>query len=233
LHHPVVDENRGSYYLGSTAPDIRFLIGTSREATHFLSLEGAEGESGVESMLEAYPELVGGAKLNNTSKAFVAGYMSHLVTDEAWIYHIYRPFFGERSSLSRDPMANLLDRMLQFELDRRERLDNKNMPAVRAELNDSSSGVDISFISPSSLKRWSEFVFISATRKANWEDFRRFAEKYLIWMSRIAHEEQETFFSSFDERLEQVLKLVPPKELSAFREKSIAGSVRMAREYLG
>jgi hypothetical protein len=52
-------------------------------------------------------------------------------------------------------------------------------------------------------------------------------------MRHIAPEEQETFFASFDERREQVLKMVPREQLQAFREQSIVNSVKAAKEYLG
>jgi hypothetical protein len=233
LHHPIVDENRGSYYLGSTAPDIRFFIGTRREETHFLSLESEEGESGARFMLQEHPELVKESNLSPATRAFIAGYISHLVTDEAWIYRIYRPYFGKASPVRGSTMANLLDRVLQFELDRQERLNNKNMSTIRTALNSSITDISVSFISASSLKRWCEFVFMSTTRKTNWEDFRRFAEKYLIWLRQEPFEEQEAFFSSYDARREQVLKMVPPGQIEAFREQSIVDSVKTAREYLG
>jgi hypothetical protein len=116
LHHPIVDENRGSYYLGSTAPDIRFFIGARREETHFLPLESEEGESGARFMLQEHPELIKDAGLSPATRAFIAGYFSHLVTDEAWIYRIYRPYFGRASPVKGSTIANLLDRVLQFEL---------------------------------------------------------------------------------------------------------------------
>jgi len=227
-----VDENKGSYYLGCTAPDIRFFIGANRDDTHFLSLECEEGESGVKLMFQSHPELIAGTSLNAATRAFVAGYLSHLVTDEAWINQVYRQFFGKSSPINGSPMANLLDRLLQFDLDRRERLNNRGMATIRAELNDSSATIDVGFIDASSLKRWREFVFMATTRKSNWEDFRHFAEKYLIWMQQIAPEEQETFFASFDDRLEQVRMMVPEEQITIFRERSIADSVKTAREYL-
>lgn len=232
MRHPVVDENRGSYYLGSTAPDIRFFIASGREETHFLSLDSEEGASGVERMFEAYPELVEDANLTAATKSFVAGYLSHLVTDEAWIYRIYRPFFGKSSPLGGDPMANLLDRLLQFELDRQERLNSSSISMIRKDLLDSTSGIAVGFIDNLSLERWREFVSMATTRKSNREDFRFFAQRYLIWMREIAPEEQETFFASFDARVKQVLRMVPEELLQAFREQSIEDSVRVAEEYL-
>jgi hypothetical protein len=233
LRHPIVDQYKGSYYLGSTAPDIRLVVSASREDTHFLSLESEEGASGVKPLFESYPELEGNANLSAATRAFVAGYLSHLVTDEAWIYRIFRPFFGALSPLGGGPMANLYDRVLQFELDQRERANDSSMARIRQELSESTSGVEVGFIDPPSLDRWREFVSTVATRQASWEDFRRFAGKYLIWAQQIASDDLDRFFSSFDESLEQVMEIVPNERLLEFREQSIADSIRVAREYLG
>ncbi len=233
LRHPVVEQNRGSYYLGSTVPDIRFFTSASREETHFLTLDREDGASGVKPMFEAHPELSENSNLSAATRSFIAGYLSHLVTDEAWIYRIYRPFFGESSSLAGEPMANLFDRVLQFELDRRERVNSSSISQIRQELIDSTSGVEVGFIDRLSLSRWREFVFMATTRGFHWDDFRRFAEKYLVWMQQIAPGELETFFASFDARLEQVIGMVPEEQLQAFREQSIADSARVAEEYLG
>ena len=233
LRHPILSEKRGSFYLGSTAPDIRYFIDSTREETHFIALESDDRESGVDAMFEAYPEVSREANLNAATRAFVAGYLSHLVTDEAWIRLVYRPYFGRSSPLKGEPRANLLDRLLQFELDRRERLQNERMPSIRTLLDDSTSDVEVTFIDAPSLKRWREFVFMASTRKSNWEEFRHFAEKYLIWMRQITPEERDSFFSSFDDRVAEVLEMVPEDLLRSFREKSVADSVRVAAEYLG
>lgn len=234
INHPIVDQNKGSYFLGSTTPDIRFFISATREKTHFVSLDAEEGDSGVDHMFEDFPELRRNKSLNNATKVFVLGYLSHLVTDEAWINQIYRPYFGKGSPLAHDPLANLLDRLLQFELDRRERICSKSMSMIRqAIVNIESVDIEIGFIPASDLDRWREFVFIATTRKSNWEDFRIFAEKYLIWMRQDLNDNIVNFINSFDERLEQVLQLVSDKEIKYFRERAIADSVRVATEYLG
>ncbi len=233
LDNTLTPETRGSFYLGSTAPDIRFFIAASREETHFLTLDCEEGASGVASMFKAYPHLVRHEELSSRTRAFVAGYLSHLVTDEDWIFDIYRPYFGESSELGGDPMANLFDRLLQFELDRRERLNSAGISSIRRELVDSASNVDVGFIDPASLDRWREFVFMATTRKANWEDFRNFAERYLIWMRQLSRERIDEFFDTFDDRLAQVLEMVPEQTIRDFRERSVADSLRVAGEYLG
>ncbi|MBE0481606.1 MAG: zinc dependent phospholipase C family protein [Dehalococcoidia bacterium] len=232
LRHPVIDQNRGYYYLGSTAPDMRLFMKAGREQTHFLSLNSDEGESGVWPMLEAYPEL-GNTNLSAATRAFIAGYLSHLVTDEAWIYRIYRPFFGEASGLKGTPIANLLDRLLQFELDRRARMNGASISMIRSEISSPVTGIGVRFIDSSNLKRWQEFVSIATSRRAHREDFRWFAEKYLACTRQISPEEQASFFASFDSRLQEVLEIVPEEQIESFREASIRDSVRVAKEYLG
>ncbi len=232
LRHPLIDRNRGAYYLGSTAPDVRFFINASREETHFFSLDSAEGASGIQSLFDAHPGLAGANDISPQTRAFVAGYLSHLVTDEAWIHKVYRPFFGSLSPLSGDPMANLYDRVLQFELDRRERLSSGGIAQIGSDLADSTTSVEVDFIDCTSLNKWREFVTATTTREFTWEDFRRFADRYLVWMDQIAPGEVDSFFSAFDSNLEQVLRIVPEERLVEFREQSIAESVRVAGGYL-
>jgi hypothetical protein len=232
LRNPIVERDRGSFFLGCTAPDIRFFIGATREETHFFPLESEEELSGARLMFEAHPELGRDSEVNDATRSFVAGYLSHLVTDEAWIRRIYRPFFGKSSPLGGDAMANLLDRLLQFELDRRERLDCSDISAIREELVDPAD-VAVGFIDDFNLSKWRDFVRVVSGRKLTWEDFRTFAERYLVWIQQIAPEKLEDFFASFDARLDEVLAMVPEKTIQEFREQSIADSVSTAREYLG
>lgn len=231
LRHPTVVQDRGSFFLGCTAPDIRFFIGATRDETHFFPLDSEEPVSGVKLMFEAHPELDQHSGLSAATRSFVAGYLSHLVTDEAWIIKIYRPFFGKESSLGGDAMANLLDRLLQFELDRRERLNFNNITTILEELADSAS-MEVSFIDDSNLARWRDFVLAVTTRKLSPEDFRSFAERYLTYVHQIAPAQVEDFFASFDSRLEDVLAMVPEETIREFRQQSITDSVRAAREYL-
>ncbi len=130
-------------------------------------------------------------------------------------------------------MANLLDRLLQFELDRRERINSRGIPAIRGDLEDSASGVELNFIDDSSLNRWREFVSVVTSRKLSRDDFRTFVERYLVWTRQIAPERLESFFASFDAELASVLEIVPEETVQGFREQSVADSVRVAGEYLG
>ncbi|MFC2058806.1 zinc dependent phospholipase C family protein [Chloroflexota bacterium] len=233
LGHPIVEQSLGSYLLGATAPDIRFTIGATREETHFIHLDSEEGESGVTHLFEAHPELSLTADMNVATQSFIAGYLSHLVTDEAWIDEIYRPFFGRESLFGNDPMANLLDRGLQFELDRREQSCIDDMEGIGAELSCADCGVVLNFIDTLDLKRWREFIITAVSRDITWERFRTFARRYLVSVQNVRIDDVPPLLASLEGRLKQVLEAVPKERVRAFRDHSITTSVAIAREYLG
>lgn len=233
LHHPVALRNQGSFLLGSTAPDMQIITSATREETHFFDLADDSYGSSIEGFFNKYPRLCEVAKLNSPTKAFVCGYLSHLVTDEVWICEIYRPFFGEGSSLAGDPLANVLDRALQFELDRRERADQGEVLELQALLADSDSGVDVGFVDAATLRRWREFVSTAVGREPSWDRFPIFAQRFLVPEQKVDPEHLEVFLVSVRSKVDGIIEHVSARQLAVFREKSIADSVRVAGEYLG
>jgi hypothetical protein len=233
LHNPIIDRNLGNYLVGATLPDVHLIIGVSREETHFFDLEQEAGESGVRLIFKAHPNLAKGSKLDEKTKSLIAGYLSHLIADEVWIRDIYRPFFGSSSPLGGDPMANMLDRLLQYELDRREREDERKMEGIRALLCDWEPGGGVDFIDASTLAEWREFVSTATTRQPTWDLFPFFARRFLLPRFKVDPEQLEQFLSSMPSKLEWALHYVTPQRLTAFREKAISESVAVVKEYLG
>ena len=232
LRHPVIDQNIASYLLGSAAPDVQIITDARREETHFFDLEDESGESGATLIFKAHPSLAKGSKPDVVTKSFIAGYLSHLVTDEIWILDIYRPFFGRSSPLGRDPTANLLDRLLQFELDIRERRDRDKMEEIQAQICDWEPNVDVDFLGNLDLRQWRDFICTAVMREANLAFFPFFASRFLVPRQKIAPESLEEFLSSMPAKLEWAIQYVTPQRLAAFKEKSISQSVSVAREYL-
>src|SRR3972149_2762060 len=116
LPHRLLDAERGNLYLGATAPDIRVITRWERGRTHFFDLHNFDQQNGVAGLVSAYPRLGQPGRLGPG-----AGYVPHLVMDELWINTIYRPFFGQRSPLGGGLRANIMDRAIQFWLDREKR----------------------------------------------------------------------------------------------------------------
>jgi hypothetical protein len=233
MHHPVVDHNMGGYLVGTISPDAHHISGVSRSETHFFDLDKEEYESGTHRLFEAHPELDRGNSLDAETRSFIAGYLSHLIVDEVWIKDVYRPFFGNLSPLGSDPMANALDRLLQFELDRREREDKVKMAAIRAELCQWEPRVNIGFLITTTLRQWRDFACDAMAREVKLADFPPFARSFLLPSKKIDAEQLEPFLSSVPDKLDWAIQHVTPGRLTAFRGKAIRQSVKAAREYLG
>lgn len=231
--HPDVKNNMGSYLFGATAPDVRLVTGGEREHTHFYDLNGDSSQSGVAEMLLAYPKLAAVANFNAATRAFVAGYFSHLVVDEVWIADIYRPFFGRASPLGNDPMADIMDRALQYELDRRERVDPATMAQIRDHLAAMNlAHLQIEFLKASDLKEWLDFVIGATHRQPSMDGFLNSAARNLVTRQKVAPQQLALFLSSPEMFWERSITHVPQERLAAFRQKSIARSVQQLREYL-
>ena len=64
---PEINADRGSYYLGSTAPDIRVITRLDRRVTHFFELDKLSPQDSVARMFEANPQLAQPAGLEGRS----------------------------------------------------------------------------------------------------------------------------------------------------------------------
>src|SRR5947208_16811055 len=89
LNLAALDDERGSFYLGSTTPDIRVITHWERSRTHFFDLECFGEQSGVSALLEAYPLLTHPADMSPMKRAFTAVYLTHLVPSDTPISPVY------------------------------------------------------------------------------------------------------------------------------------------------
>jgi hypothetical protein len=176
---PEVDADRGAFYLGATAPDIRVITRLDRSVTHFFDLKDFGDQDSVARMFEANPALATPAGLDAATTAFIAGYLTHLVLDEAFIGEVYRPSFGAFSALKDDPKANVLDRALQYELDRRDRQDEAAMAEVRAAIEETVPISGIPFIADEHLAQWMTVSADVAGQAADYSRFRRMMMRHL------------------------------------------------------
>jgi len=222
----------GCYLGGSISPDAHLVSDISRKETHFFDLEQTGSESGAERIFSTYPDLANGGGSDTSTKAFVAGYLSHLVTDEVWIMDIYRPMFGTSSPLGGDPMANVYDRLLQFEIDRRERRDEVKLGEIQSALSNWEPDEHVDFIPLKAIKYWREFGCASVNRKITMADFSTFANSFLQPKLKVDEGQLEQFISSIHERLDWVVRYVTPERIESFRYKAIERSAAIAGEYL-
>jgi len=233
LHNPTLEADLGAYYLGSTTPDIRVITRWERERTHFFDLNRGEHQDGVEALFETYPNLADAGCLNPSTVVFVAGYLSHLVMDETWIEYIYRPFFGVNSPLGGDVRANVMDRVLQYELDRRERSRKEVMEHVRQELAGTALEVYVGFIDRDTLDQWRQVSLDVAGHEPDWQRFRLIAGRHLREFGVGTPEAIDEFMEDVPQLLEETVRHVGWDQIESFLHRSRTRSLEVIREYLG
>ncbi len=228
----IVQNELGAYYLGATTPDIRALAKWDRSATHFFDLSNFDEQSGVEGVFHAHPKLASSSELGSETAAFVCGYVSHLEMDEAWIEEIYRPCFGERSPLRGELLGGLLDRVLQFELDRASREDTAALAAIRRELLATAVEQIDSFIDNETLVRWRDLNADLLCQQPDWDRFRTNVSRHLKSFGVESEADIAHLVDNIPDLLDQSIRQVTLERLDAFQERSRQRATKAIREYL-
>jgi hypothetical protein len=231
LAFTTLEADRGAYYLGATAPDIRAITRWERERTHFFDLDDFGHQDSVAALFEAHPYLER-AKVNEATAAFLAGYISHLVLDEDWISQVYRPLFGERSPLGGTERANVMDRIIQFELDRRERERRDVIEEMRNEIAASALEIAVGFIDIDTLRRWREVNLDFLQQPPTWERFRNVASRHLNAYGVTQPGQVEAFMAEVPDILRETIDHVGWERVQAFVDSSLARAREAIKEYL-
>ena len=231
LQTSALDDERGSLYLGSTAPDIRVITRWERERTHFFDLDCFDEQSGVAGLFEAYPDLARVSLLNHPTRAFICGYLTHLVTDETWITTVYRPHFGQKSPLGGDLRANVMDRALQFSMDAERRRDRDLMLHVLDAVTRFEVGLDLELIDAGTLRKWRDVIADIVKHDPDWDRFRQGAKRHLK-LDASSENGVEEMLRSLPELVDETLRYLTPERVESFLDDSLKGSVEAVRDYL-
>lgn len=226
-------EQAGAYYLGATTPDIRAMAKWDRAETHFFDLNCFEEQSGVARVLVAHPRLASASEVSAETAAFVCGYMSHLEMDEAWIEEVYRPCFGERSPLKGELLAGLLDRVLQFELDRGSRQDAGALAEIRESLMATAVDAIECFIDCETLTGWRDLNAELIETQPDWDRFRNNISRHLKSFGVESQDDVAHLLEDIPDLVDQSVRQVTPERLGAFQERSRQRSRAAIRGYLG
>jgi hypothetical protein len=224
--------SEGEYLLGSTAPDIRVLTRWDRQVTHFFDLSSFEPQRGVEGLFHAQPQVSDAGLLNESTRAFIAGYITHLEMDECWINEVYRPYFGANSSLAGDSRANVLDRVLQYELERKVREDDQFMGACEAALRDAVMEIECGFLERETLERWREINLDVVSRPPDWQRFRQIASRHLKDAGIETVEAVDAFMAEIPDLLQETRQHVSEDRIEEFMDNARSRSREALKEYL-
>lgn len=225
-------ENPGQYLLGATTPDIRVLTRQDRQSTHFFDLGSLAHQDSVAGFFEEHGELADAGKLNPETAAFVAGYISHLVFDEQYITRIYRRHFARHEDIGGAIRANVMDRLLQFDLDREYGNDEELTREMCAALSFTVENIEVGFIEAATLDRWREVTYDIASRNMDWDRMRGMIANHLRRAGLEEGESMATFLDALPELLDETIAHVTSPEIEAYLERSSEAAYRAIARYL-
>ena len=227
------DQDNGDFLLGATTPDIRVLTRWDRERTHFFDIYDDGHQDCVENFFSAHRSFRDPAQLSAETRAWVAGYLTHVIMDQEYVLQIYRPYFGSRSVLGGNSHANLLDRVLQYELDRRERESSEQMHGLRRALFGSAVEIDAGFVDRPLLTQWRDTTAAMTEHPPDWERFSFIASRHLQSAGIEGESGLRDFMQSIPELLDDTLTHVQQQALDGFFESTAERTADVLRHWLG
>ena len=230
MRHPDLDSNLGYFYLGSTSPDIRALTKRARSEYHFVELDFEKIGTGVDAMFVAHPELMEAAEHDGPMRAFIAGYITHLMADESYIVRMFRPYFGHPDAFETDAMAKVWDRALQLDFDRTVW---ENVQSSIEGMDPDTSNVNIRFLPQEDLLQWKDWVARVMSGGFSWERLRFMARRISAGdENHPAYTYTERFLTSVDDSLDALYEHVPRLHVEEFRDEAVETIVGSLRDYL-
>ena len=233
LAQETISSSQGAFLIGATTPDIRVITRQDRFSTHHFDLDVQDSQDSVKAFFAQNARLSDPAGLNAETAAFVAGYVSHLVLDEQYITGIYRPFFAQHDELGGAMRANVMDRLLQFDLDR----EYGNDPEMKRHLSDALScsveNIQSGFVETDTLERWRLVTLDVASHQMDWDRMRGMMSNHL---RRAGLDEGETlaeFLDSLPELLDATITHITSTEIDAFVQRSTEAARIAVARYLG
>jgi hypothetical protein len=223
----------GAYLLGSTTPDIRVLTRGDRRDTHFFDLDDHEEQDSVGRFFDAHQHLARADRVGADTRSFVCGYLTHLVLDELYITRIYRPYFLKHEALGGKVRANVMDRLLQFGLDREFGDEPAVVDNLVTALAFSVESIECGFIDHDTLERWRQVTLDIAARDMDWERARQMISRHLERSGISEPGELEAFLDSLPDLEDETIAHVTDAEINGFVERSTEAAARMVTRYLG
>ena len=226
-------DHPGAAYLGSTTPDIRAMTKWDRARTHFSDLSVREIGAGVRRMFELHPHLAGADNgLTPPTRAFLLGYVSHLVADEVWITTMFRPHFAAGNRITdTDVEAHIWDRALQLDMDNAVLSDNGGLTTQNDAIAALEQMPALGFLQDELIDEWRGWVARLLGWDFTWERLKRALNR----MYRDDDEVQQVvdgFLANMPRSLDRVYERVPRALIDDYRRHVIDETKVQAREFL-
>jgi hypothetical protein len=151
--------------------------------------------------------------------------------DQTWIEMVYRPYFGKNSPLASSLKARIMDRALQFSLDKDRREDRELVAHVVQEVARCDLGFDIEFIDKETLRQWHGVVLDMMNASPDWERFRHGVRRH-IGSEEVDSDEFEEIVRAVPDLVDETIRYLTPQLIDTALNASLERSIVSVREYL-
>jgi len=226
-------QQRSSFLLGNTAPDVQTVSGQRREETHFHTVPrtslpaprcpGERERPAYEALFAAHPVLACAELLTPAQAAFIAGYIAHLLLDELWIDDIFRRYFLPDWGPRRERL--FLHNVLRTWMDRRDQQQlNGNLAT---ELREAKPRGWLPFVSDEHLRAWRDWLAEQLTPGHSVRTAEVFAQRMGVPAAEV-----EAVLTSPQRMEKRVFHHIPQTALQSFHDTGYAHSVALIARYL-
>ena len=228
LNTPVQDllaDFFSAFLFGNVAPDVQAISRYTREDTHFFSIDNVGNNVAYKAMLSKHKELSNTRLLSPVRSAFVAGYLAHLLLDQAWIVEVFNPVFGKKVNWGKFRERLFLHNVLRTFLDQREYDHLPSDIGQRFSLNLSSTRW-LSFVDNKDLYRWYQFLSEQLADGLSSRTVEVFADRMGL-----KPEDFEAILLDDDVMEKKIFARISRIQLDKFRQRALDNTIVMLNDY--
>ncbi|MFB0900718.1 MAG: zinc dependent phospholipase C family protein [Dehalococcoidia bacterium] len=227
-NHSAIKQSPGSFLLGTTAPDIRTITGQNRELTHFFNLAILEPQYPIINLNKQYPNILNILQSDSSASSFIAGYITHLISDQRYIELIYRKYFFSNDFIN-NLKNNLYDRTLQYELDRIVRSDNQFYSKSIELINNDVHNYNLPFINDFELSEWNIIMQNIISQPASFDRYPRMMMSHLTKLG-YAFEHISEHLGNANKIIEESMNIVGNEFIKIFIDDTVDECIKLIEE---
>ena len=216
-------QQRGSFLLGNTAPDVQTISGQTREETHFYAIPRTADRPAHEALFAAHPVLARAEPFPPAQAAFIAGYIAHLLLDELWLDDIFRRYFLPDWSPLRERL--FLHNVLRTWMDRQDQ--QRLNGSVAAALRKAQPQGWLPFVNDEYLRAWRDWLVEQLGPGRSVQTAEVFAQRMGVPTADV-----EAVLESPQQMEVRVFCHIPQTALQFFHDTGYARSVALIGQYL-
>ena len=215
---------RGSFLLGTTAPDVQTVSGQARDETHFYSIPRTSDRLAHKTLFAAHPVLACAQPLPPAQVAFVAGYIAHLLLDELWLADIFQRYFLRDWAPLRERL--FLHNVLRTWIDcqDQQRLNGSVVTALRK----AEPRGWLPFVHDRCLRTWRDWLVEQLGPGRSVQTAEVFARRMGVSAAEV-----EAVLVSPQQMEERIFRRIPYAALQSFHDAGYERSVALIRWYVG